>query len=94
VGRSLLAAERQLAAGEDVEFMRAKVAMAAFYAEHLLTRAAVLRDAVVAGSAGVACFPAVACWAKGPGRTAAPAVRMSETVGRRTPPRHGPSHAK
>ena len=59
-GRALLAAERHLAAGDDVEFMRAKVATAAFYADHLLTRASGLRDAVVAGSAAVARFPAEA----------------------------------
>ncbi len=59
-GRALLAAEHHLAAGEDVEFMRAKLATAAFYAEHLLTRAPGLRDVVVAGSASVAHFPAEA----------------------------------
>ena len=49
-----------MAAGEDLGFMRAKVATAAFYANHLLTRAAGLRDAVIAGSAGVVSFPAEA----------------------------------
>jgi len=58
-GRALLAAERHLAAGED-EFMRAKVATASFYAEHVLSRASSLRDAVVVGSSVVARFPAEA----------------------------------
>ena len=59
-GRALLAAERHLAAGEDLEFMRAKVATATFYADHLLSKANSLRDAVVVGSTVVARFPAEA----------------------------------
>jgi alkylation response protein AidB-like acyl-CoA dehydrogenase len=57
-GRALLAAERHLAAGQDIEFMRAKVATASFYADHLLTRATGLRDAIIVGSAVAARFPA------------------------------------
>jgi len=53
MGRALLAAEKRLAAGEDVAFMKAKIATARFYADHILTRAPGLRDAVVEGSAGV-----------------------------------------
>jgi hypothetical protein len=53
MARALLAAERKLAAGEDVEFMKAKVATARFYADHILTRTAGLRDSIVEGSAGV-----------------------------------------
>jgi hypothetical protein len=53
MARALLAAERKLAAGEDADFMRAKIATARFYADHILSRAPGLRDAVVEGSAGV-----------------------------------------
>ncbi len=54
MARALLAAERKLAAGDDLEFMRAKIATARFYADHILTRAPGLRDAIVEGAAGVA----------------------------------------
>ncbi len=54
MGRALIAAEDALAAGEDADFMRAKIATARFYGDHLLTRAPGLRDAVVDGAAGVA----------------------------------------
>ena len=47
LGRALLAAERKRAAGEDAEFMRQKVVVARFYAEHLLTRVPGLRDSIV-----------------------------------------------
>jgi len=53
MARALLAAEKQLAGGNDVEFMRAKIVTARFYADHLLTRTAGLRDAIVDGSTGV-----------------------------------------
>ena len=53
MARALLAAEKQLAGGNDVEFMRAKITTARFYADHLLTRTACLRDAIVDGSTGV-----------------------------------------
>jgi hypothetical protein len=46
-------AERKLAAGEDTEFMRRKIATARFYAEHLLTRVPGQRDSVVDGAAAV-----------------------------------------
>ena len=57
MARALLAAERRLAAGDDVEFMRAKIATARFYADHILTRAPGLRDAVVDGAAAVGAMP-------------------------------------
>ncbi|HVH35262.1 MAG TPA: acyl-CoA dehydrogenase, partial [Tahibacter sp.] len=57
MARALLAAERRLAAGDDVEFMRAKIATARFYADHILTRAPGLRDAVVEGAAAVGAMP-------------------------------------
>jgi hypothetical protein len=53
MGRALLAAEKRLAAGEDAEFMRAKIATARFYADHILTQAPGLRDAIVEGAAPI-----------------------------------------
>ena len=53
LGRALLVAQKKLAAGEDVGFMRSKIAVARFYAEHVLTRVPGLRDSVVAGAAAV-----------------------------------------
>jgi hypothetical protein len=49
MGRALLAAEDCLNEGEDAAFMRAKIATARFYAEHILTRVPGLRDSIVAG---------------------------------------------
>jgi len=53
LGRALLVAERKLVAGEDVDFMQTKIAVARFYAEHVLTRVPGLRDSVVEGAASV-----------------------------------------
>jgi len=53
LARSMLVAEAKLAIGEDVEFMRNKIAVARFYAEHVLTRVPGLRDSVVDGAAAV-----------------------------------------
>ena len=53
LGRALLAAQKKLAAGEDGEFMRNKIAVARFYAEHVLTRVPGLRDSIVHGAAAV-----------------------------------------
>ncbi|MEO8080484.1 MAG: acyl-CoA dehydrogenase [Caldimonas sp.] len=54
MARALLAAERALAAEDgDPAFAEAKVATAHFYAEHLLTQAPGLRDAIVEGAASV-----------------------------------------
>jgi hypothetical protein len=53
LARALLVAHRKLVAGEDVEFMRAKIAVARFYAEHVLTRVPGLRDSVVGGAAAI-----------------------------------------
>ncbi|MEW6694331.1 MAG: acyl-CoA dehydrogenase [Pseudomonadota bacterium] len=50
MARALLAAQRELAAGRDVAFMRAKIATARFYAEHILPRALAQRDAIVYGA--------------------------------------------
>ncbi len=57
MARALLAAERSIAAGEDVDFMKAKVATARFYADHILSRAPGLREAIVDGAAGVTEMP-------------------------------------
>jgi 3-(methylthio)propanoyl-CoA dehydrogenase len=53
MARALLVAEQRLAAGTDVEFMRAKIVTARFYADHILSRAPGLRDSIVEGAAGV-----------------------------------------
>jgi hypothetical protein len=53
LGRALLVATRMRAGGEDVEFMRRKIAVARFYAEHLLTRVPGLRDSIVDGGSAV-----------------------------------------
>jgi hypothetical protein len=57
MARSLMAAEDRLAEGTDPEFMKAKIATARFYADHVLSRVAGLRQAVVEGAAGVAAMP-------------------------------------
>jgi alkylation response protein AidB-like acyl-CoA dehydrogenase len=53
LARALLAAQMKLAAGDETEFMRNKIAIARFYAEHVLTRVPGLRDSVVAGAAAI-----------------------------------------
>jgi hypothetical protein len=53
LGRALLVATRLRAGGEDVEFMRRKIAVARFYADHLLTRVPGLRDSIVDGAGTV-----------------------------------------
>ena len=53
MARALLVAETKLAAGEEVEFMKAKVATCRVYADHVLSRAPGLRDSIVEGSEGV-----------------------------------------
>jgi hypothetical protein len=50
LARGLLAAEKAIAAGEDLAFMQAKVTTARFYAEHILPRTAALRDAILNGA--------------------------------------------
>jgi hypothetical protein len=57
LGRALLAAERLLAEGEDVEFMRAKIATARFFADHVLSGAPTLRDRVLEGAPGITDMP-------------------------------------
>jgi alkylation response protein AidB-like acyl-CoA dehydrogenase len=53
MARALLAAEQRLAEGVDVDFMRAKIVTACFYADHILSHAAGLRDSIVDGAAAV-----------------------------------------
>jgi hypothetical protein len=53
MARALLVAEDHLARGEDVEFMKAKIATARTYADHILSRVPGLRDSIVEGAAGV-----------------------------------------
>ncbi len=53
MGRSLLAAEDQLAAGVEADFMRAKITTARFYADHILSKAPGIRDSIVDGAEGV-----------------------------------------
>jgi alkylation response protein AidB-like acyl-CoA dehydrogenase len=54
MARALLAAEHGLAVGAgDTAFLEAKIATARFYAEHLLSKAPGLRDAIVEGADSV-----------------------------------------
>ena len=50
MARSLLVAQEQLAKGVDVDFMKAKIITARFYADHLLTKAPGMRDSIVEGA--------------------------------------------
>ena len=50
MARSLLAAQTELAAGVEADFMRAKIVTARFYADHLLTKASGMRDSIVDGA--------------------------------------------
>ena len=50
MGRSLLAAQDELAKGVDADFMKAKITTARFYADHLLTKAPGMRDSIVEGA--------------------------------------------
>jgi len=53
LGRSLIAAEDRLAAGEDVAFMQAKITTARFYADHILSKVPGVRDSILHGADGV-----------------------------------------
>ena len=58
LARALIVAEDGLAAGgADTAFLSAKIATARFYAEHILPRAAALREAIVDGAASVTALP-------------------------------------
>ena len=49
----MLVAQRRLEAGEDVGFMRRKIATATFYAEHVLTRVPGLCESIVEGAGAI-----------------------------------------
>jgi hypothetical protein len=53
MGRALLVAQSELSQGADEGFMNAKIITARFYADHLLTKAPGMRDAIVDGAASV-----------------------------------------
>ena len=53
MARALIAAEDLLAAGQEPEFMKAKIATARFYGDHILNKATALRDSIVEGSEAV-----------------------------------------
>ena len=57
LARSLLVAEDLLAKGEDADFMKAKIATARFYADHILAKAPGARDAIVEGADSVMALP-------------------------------------
>jgi hypothetical protein len=50
MARALLVAQEQIAIGNDVAFMQAKVITARFYADHLLAKAPGMRDSIVEGA--------------------------------------------
>jgi butyryl-CoA dehydrogenase len=52
MGRAALAATRRLAAGDDPEFHRAKIATARFFADHMLVTVGALAATAIEGSAG------------------------------------------
>jgi alkylation response protein AidB-like acyl-CoA dehydrogenase len=53
LARSLLVAEELAAKGEDKAFMQAKVTTARFYADHILSKSAGIRDSIVDGADSV-----------------------------------------
>ncbi|MBD3892908.1 acyl-CoA dehydrogenase [Hydrogenophaga sp.] len=53
LARALLVAQKELAAARESDFMQAKIVTARFYADHILSRAPGLRDAVVDGAPSV-----------------------------------------
>ena len=57
MARALLVAEQRLAAGDDAEFMRAKIATAHFYADHILSRAPGIGHSIVEGAAALGAMP-------------------------------------
>jgi hypothetical protein len=62
LARSLLVADDLLAqpgkgAGEDQQFLRSKIAIARFYADHILGKAPGIRDAIVEGADSVTALP-------------------------------------
>jgi len=61
MGRALLVAEDQLAAGtEDAAFMQSKITTVRFYADHILSRTPGMRNAIVEGAEAVTALAAEA----------------------------------
>ena len=58
LARALLVAQEQLAAGHDAAFMQSKITTARFYADHILSRAPGVRDAIVEGAESVTALTA------------------------------------
>jgi hypothetical protein len=58
MARALMVAEDKLAAGEDAEFMKAKIATCRFYGDHILSKAQGTRDAIVDGAESVTALTA------------------------------------
>jgi 3-(methylsulfanyl)propanoyl-CoA dehydrogenase len=57
MARALLVAEQRLSEGTDPDFMRAKIATARFYGDHLLSKAAGLRHSIIEGAAALEAMP-------------------------------------
>ncbi|MBS1179269.1 MAG: acyl-CoA dehydrogenase-like protein [Proteobacteria bacterium] len=57
MARALLAAEKHLAASTDPQFMRAKIATARFYGDHILSKVPGIRHSIVEGAAGLTSMP-------------------------------------
>ncbi len=57
MARALLAAEKHLAEGTDAPFMRAKIATARFYGDHILSKVPGIRHSIVEGAVGVSSMP-------------------------------------
>ena len=54
-----LAAQSRLAQGDgEADFLRAKIATARFYADHILSQLPGVRDAIVEGAGSVSALPA------------------------------------
>jgi hypothetical protein len=53
MARALLVAQEQIAEGNQVAFMRAKITTARFYADHILSRVPGVRDSIVEGADSV-----------------------------------------
>jgi butyryl-CoA dehydrogenase len=53
MARAAQVASRKLAAGVDADFMRAKIATARFYVDHILSSTSGLRVSIVNGAPGV-----------------------------------------
>jgi 3-(methylthio)propanoyl-CoA dehydrogenase len=57
LARALVVAEDLAAKGDDPAFMQAKIATARFYADHILSKAPAIRDAIVEGAESVTALP-------------------------------------